>query len=235
MSYVDSTGTWINGETAYTSRTEGVISQRNMAAVPTWFGVSVRDRWNNLSDTLKAQLTPVYEEKADKSLFRLLRLPTDVAGSGWGWTHERLWDDIVGESGWISDTESPLPKHITLDLGATYKFSRFCYWGRWAYDEYWGRQAPRRIEIWGSNNPNPNGSFDESWTLLMTTPRVTKPSGLPSGLTDEDNEAGRAGNESSFPASAPAARYVRLRIIETESMGAEVTIEEITFWGAKVE
>jgi hypothetical protein len=235
MSYQDSAGVWINSQTAYTSQKEGSLSQRNMDTVPTWFCVSIRDRWFNTTDTLKKLLTPIFEEEADKSLFRLVTLPTD-AGSGWGWIHQQLWDGSLAENrGWVSNTVSPLPIHITVDLGATYQFSRFIYWNREGADFYFDREAVLQMEIWGSNNPNPDGSFDESWTLLMTTPRVSKPSGLPFGqLNNEDREAGRAGNESTFPPGSQPCRYLRFKILETENMGLEVTFMEFNVYGSRV-
>jgi hypothetical protein len=234
MSYQDSAGIWINSQTAYTSQKEGSLSQRNMDTIPTWFGISIRDRWNNTTDTLKKQLTPIFEEEADKSLFRLVSLPTD-AGYGWGWAHQNLWDGSLAENrGWISSTESPLPIHITVDLGTTYQFSRFIYWNRENWDFFFDRQSVLKMEIWGSNNPNLDGSFDESWTQLMTM-KVSKPSGLPFGqLTAADREAGRAGNQFSFPLGTPPCRYLRLRILESENMQPEVTIMEFSVFGARV-
>jgi hypothetical protein len=206
-----------------------------MDTIPTWFAVSIRDRWNNTTDTLKKLLTPIFEEEADKSLFRLITLPTD-AGSGWGWVQQNLWDGSTAEGkGWVSNTVSPLPIHITVDLGATYQFSRFCYWNREGSDWFFDREAVLQMEIWGSNNPNMDGSFDESWTLMMTTPKVSKPSGLGYGqLNAEDREAGRAGNASNFPSGTPPSRYLRFRILETGNMGMEVTFMEFSVWGAKV-
>jgi hypothetical protein len=235
MSYVDSTGTWINSQTAYTSQKEGSLSQRDMDTVPTWFGVSIRDRWNNTTDTLTKLLTPIFEEEADKSLFRLITLPTD-AGNSWGWVQQNLWDGSVAEGrGWVSTTVSPLPIHITVDLGATYQFSRLTYWNRESSDWFFDREAVLQMEIWGSNNPNLDGSFDESWTLLTTTPKISKPSGLGYGqLNAEDREAGLAGNESNFPSGTPSCRYIRFKILETGNMGLEVTFMEFSIWGAKV-
>lgn len=235
MSYQDSVGVWINSQTAYTSQKEGRFSQRDMDTIPTWFGVSIRDRWNNTTDTLKKLLTPIFEEEADKSLFRLYSLPTD-AGSGYGWVQQNLWDGSAAEGrGWVSSTVSPLPIHITVDLGATYLLSRLTYWNRESADWFFDREAVLKMEIWGSNNPNPDGSFDESWTLLTTTPKVSKPSGLSYGeINAEDREAGRAGNSSNFPSGTPPSRYLRFRILETGGMGPEITFMEFSIWGAKV-
>jgi hypothetical protein len=204
-----------------------------MDTVPTWFAVTIRDRWNNTTDTLKALLIPRFEEETDKSLFRLFPLPGD-AGSGHGWVHERLWDGLLIESGWVSNTVSPLPIHISIDMGATYFLSRMRYWNRVLADYYFDREAVLKMEVWGSTNPNLDGSFDDSWTLLMTTPKVEKPSGLPFGeLTNDDIEAGQAGFEFTFPPGSPSVRYLRFRILETGNNGAEVTFEEVSLWGER--
>jgi hypothetical protein len=236
LSYLDTLGNWINSATAYTSQKSGMLSQRNMDTIPTWFAVCIRDRWNNTTDSLKLLLTPRFEMQLDKSLFRLLSLPTD-AGSGWGWVQQNLWDGSYAEGkGWVSNTVSPLPIHITIDLGATYQLSRFHYRNREGSDYFFDREAVLKQEIWGSTNPNPDGSFDSSWTLLMTTPKVEKPSGLGFGqLTTEDRTVGTAGHEFSFEPGLPAVRYVRHRILETGNNGTEVTMMEVTYWGAKIQ
>ena len=51
---------------------------------------------------------------------------------------------------------------------------------------------PKHFELWGSNNPNPDGSFDDSWVLLSEYESV-KPSGggVNDALTTEDQEAAK--------------------------------------------
>lgn len=231
--YQDSTGAWVDGATAYTSSPAGLLSKRGMDPKATWFCATVRDRWNHVSDSLKMQLTPIFEEELNKEKFRLLELPTD-AGNGYGWVQQNLWDESVAEGkGWVSDTKSPLPIHISVDLGATYNLSRLKYRNREGSDFLYSRQAVLTMELWGSNDPNPDGSW-ESWNYLMTT-KVVKPSGSAGNtLTAEDRELGLDGFEFTFPSGTIPSRYIRFKILETGNNGPEVTFMEFWLWGALV-
>jgi len=90
------------------------------------------------------------------------------------------------------------------------------------------------MEIWGSVDPNSNGSWDDSWTYLMTIESV-KPSGLPMGqLSDEDRQLILDGEEFTFPSDIPPVKYIRFKILETWS-GAKNQwfMMEVSFWGSE--
>lgn len=62
---------------------------------------------------------------------------------------------------------------------------------------------PKHFELWGSNEPNPDGSFDDSWVLLSEYESV-KPSGggVNDALTTEDQEAAKNGENFIIPDNA---------------------------------
>jgi hypothetical protein len=234
IAYIDSTGYWTEGETLYTNRKAGYVSQRGVDTVATVFGAVVRDRWNNVSDTLKRILKPLYEEELEKDLFREYTLPGDEP-SAWGWTLPMLWDGSIADGhGFHTENKATpykWPQSVTIDLGKRYLFSRFKFWNR-EIEQYFNARCPNKMEIWGSNQPAADGSWD-SWTLLMTV-QTQKPSGLPDGdYTEEDLEAGKAGFEFSFPKGVAPSRYIRLNVYEPPTNVGQFHMMEITFWGVE--
>lgn len=194
----------------------------------------IRDRWNNVTDTLIQNLTPLFEEKLDKSLFREFRLPGDEP-MAWGWAFSFLWDEGYdeGQGFHTENTDTPYkwPQTGTIDLGKTYLFSRMRFWNRESTGYYEERHA-NKIDIWGSNSPASDGSW-ESWTLLMTT-HVEKPSGSPAGtVTSEDLAFAKAGFEFIFPSGISPFRYIRLGFHPPFTNVGQVHCMEITFWGAE--
>jgi len=122
---------------------------------------------------------------------------------------------------------------ITFDLGISAKLSRIGLWqrndnGYWIYSQ----NNLREFEIYGSESPNPDGSWDASWQLMVHH-TIIKPSGLPVGTTtNEDLAAAEAGEQMEVPLTAPKVRYIRLKILRTWSDGGyAANIAEMTFWG----
>ena len=96
---------------------------------------------------------------------------------------------------------------------------------------YYSLHNPRVVEIWGSNNPNPDGSFDDSWTLLVSHTQI-KPSGLPNGqLSQDDIDAAHAGETVTFPLTTPKMRYIRFKTLQNWSNGTYVNFYELMMWG----
>lgn len=225
----DSLGDWQTVETLYTSVEEGNFSVRGFNTDPRKFGVVIRDRWENLSDTISGDFVPLLELELDKNEFRAYFLPTDQPTAGdYGGPLVNLWDNNVN-SYYHTSVGAGMPQHCTFDLGVVAKLSRFKLWQRpgWLYIH----GNPKRWEIWGSTDPNPDGSFDSSWTKLVGC-EMTKPSGLPAGEeSNEDIAAANRGHEYVFPLDAPKVRYIRIKTLETWSGGDFIHINEMTFWG----
>lgn len=171
----------------------------------------------------------------DKSRFALVTLPTDTyepnaANAG----VENIWDGTFNKENntFISKVGTPMPQWFTLDLGVMDKLTeiQINQRGLNATRLYDGGNV-KKAEIWGSENPNPDGSWDESWILLATFESV-KPSG-PGATTDADIAYALAGEKVTLSDDAPAVRYIRFKTLENwDKQGRGFTnIAQLTFWG----
>lgn len=228
----DSLGNFITFNTIYTKLSEGTFSSRGFKPFKSTFGIYIRDRWGNISDTTIVELTPYLEVKLDKSKIKGIVLPTD-ARLGYGGNIAALFNDIYDESGgyYHSGDAAGMPQWFTFDLGSKAKLSRLAWWmrsdnTRW----YYSLHNPRKVEIWGSNNPDADGSWG-SWTLLAEYEQI-KPSGLPGGqISNDDIAAADAGETVLFPLDAAPYRYIRFKTLRNWSDGTYLNFNEISFWG----
>jgi hypothetical protein len=237
----DSTGRndWYTVNTLFTKSDSGAFSIRGFPPLPKRFAMFVRDRWSNKSDTIIKTLTPLEESMLDKSKFRELRLPTDNwqghTFSGIIHPMTMLWDNIWNNGGNVFHTipNSGIPSWFTFDLGAKYAFSRFKFYHRAGTNgDLYNNADVKRFEIWGSNNPNADGSW-ASWDSIGTFESF-KPSGLPLGqVSAEDIQFARVdGEDFDFPLGAGAYRYLRVKILQVWGTPQMFYISEFTFWGS---
>lgn len=224
----DSLGQFSPVYTQYTNLKEGDFSVRGMASQPTKFGVYARDRWGNLSDTLIVTLTPLFEQLLDRTKMKGVVFSND-APLGHGGNIAGLFDGNVMSGFYHSGDAARMPQWFTFDMGVTAKLSRLTWFMRDQF--YYTLHNPRVVEIWGSNNPNPNGEFDATWTLLGTHTAI-KPSGLPEGqLSQADIDAAHAGETMTFPLNIPKVRYIRFKTLKNWSNGTYVNFYELMMWG----
>lgn len=206
-------------DAVYTSVAEGDYTTRGLKSEKNRFGVIVRDQYENYSDTLFAELTPLEESKLDPRRFRPVLLPTDRRMG----SISQLWDGNIGT---LTEPQDPysntsgLPHHFTFSLGVTAKISRFkIYQYNWGppYNLFFYNQLNARFfEVWGATDPSPDGSW-VGWTLLKDV-EIIKPSGLPIGqsnnpkfASEEDIAQAIAGHEFKVSADAPPVRYIRIK------------------------
>lgn len=239
-------GIWTQLYMHYTEAEGGDFYVRGLEAVPTDFGIFTRDRWGHVSDTLYVTETPLYEEQCDKMLFRKMALPADSyechswGGLTVGNDMTCLWDGVTdSDPTFQTKTNTVMPQWFTFDMGAAYKLSRFVMISRYypgKYGNTFKAGHPKKFEIWGSNHPNPDGSFDDSWILLSEYESV-KPSGggVNDALTAEDKEAAQNGENFIIPDNAPAVRYIRFKTYETWGKTRYMHLHELTFFGARKE
>ena len=204
---------------------------RGFEAKKRWFGLCIRDRWDNRSDTLTEELTPLYEEKLDKKKFKTLSLPTDAPGT---LPITNLWDDVTAFPQFFRTvTGSGIPHWFSFDLGVTAKLSRYVMIQRGAFDEnnlLYSAGDPRHWEVWGSNQPSPDGSW-EGWTKLADCESI-KPSGSGIGQnTNDDIAKAQAGQEFGFPLDAQPVRYLRIKMLQTWGNSDYMWMSELTFYG----
>jgi hypothetical protein len=243
-------GKWVPLQTFYTGSTAIKFSCRGLEAKQQTFALYVRDRWNNKSDTLVKVLTPYEEVEIPKNKFSNAKLPTDSYASAENnnnYAFEQLWDDRIVSAGsgfYASPTTAPMPQHFTINLGRKVAISRFKMWPR--SSEIYNGSAPRTWELWGSDNPASDGSWD-SWFLLGIYSQF-KPSGYGDGsavgtITSEDTEYFRNGGDyelvpnEDVPDPYRTVSYIRFKTTSTfstygtESTTGQLIIGELTFWG----
>jgi hypothetical protein len=168
---------------------------------------------------------PKFERPLDKSKFALLELPTDVAEGGYGWFQKFLWDEKYDPPGFA--TESKIPCWFTFDSGESASISRFKVWQ--ANDRLYDKESVKTFELYGSNNPNADGSW-ESWTKIGSYTSV-KPSGLPVGQnSDTDITFAKAGEEFIVPAGTAKFRHYRFKLLTNWGNSDFMTMEEFTFY-----
>lgn len=194
------------------------------------FAFYIRDRWLNTSDTLYKTLKPLEENLFDRQQFSSLRLPGD-AQVLYG-TVESMWDGNMNPSRWPSlyTVESAgTPQSLTFSVGKEAKMSRIVVFPR-RENGFYDKGNLRDFEVWASNNPNLDGSW-ESWTKLATC-TVRKPSGTPSGTnTNADEVYGIAGWSFDLPEDAPKYKYLRIRNLRNWRGSYFMQIAQVQVWG----
>ena len=229
----DSTGKPVPANAFYTNLLRDSFPARGFDASERVFGVFVKDRWNNLSDTLYTTLTPYFELQLNKSLFKEVNpYPGDVNGNIYSASYpmNKLWDNSTGTI-YVTAAGLGMPESFTIDLGVTAKLSRMKYFQRMSAAFYFTAATPEIFDIYGSNSPAPDGNWD-SWTPILHGVSV-KPSGLQLGIvTNNDIAYAQAGEDFTFPISAGAYRYLRIKVLKTYGNATSLTFSELTFWGA---
>lgn len=222
----------------YTKAKARSYSVRGLAPEPTDFFISVKDKWGNVSDTLKTKLTPIYEEVISKTnpAWKALNLPNDsyiptYPAQGL----DKIWDGSTAQGRFyvgIAPAQNPLPSWFTIDLGKVYQLSRMKMFQYTVSGSAYQLGNPELFEIWGSNDPELNGDWN-NWTLLMECQSV-KPSGsLGLAKTAEDTAYADAGEDFAFPFGTPPVRYIRFKTNRTWGRVDNVLVAELTFWGGK--
>lgn len=221
---------YIDVKKSYYSKKEDIsYTFRTYSANPRKFAVYIRDKYLNKSDTIFQTVTPIFEIALNKKIWAPLILPSDDAMNYSGRQLKFLWDG--GFTSWnntAATVQNDLdPLWFSWSLGTTSKLSRFSIQSYGT--AYYSAKGARFFELWGSNDPNPNGSFD-GWIKLGDY-EVIKPSGLADGDTDEDKAAGKAGFTFDVPFSSPAVKYLRFKSIKNWSGTSGLFIMEFTAFG----
>lgn len=231
VSAEDSLGQMKLAQTYYTKSEGGTFAVRGFDAQQRKFSVHVEDRWENSSDTVSVTLTPLFEKELDKTLFSELHLETDNwQANATNNQMVKIWDNSIAtnQNRYNNRVGQGFPQSFSFSMGVEATLSRLVIHPRNDGQNYYLNQ-PRIFEIWGSNDPDPHGSWD-NWTKL-TTCEIIKPSGLPTGeFNAEDRAFYEAGIEFEFPPGIPAVQYIRFRTMEIWT-GSNVEIWEVTLFG----
>lgn len=240
----DSLGELTTADVVYTSSVNGKYSLRGFDDSERVFGAYICDRWDNNSDTIQGKYTPYFEMKLDKKKWKKISFLGDNTTVYGGWYFEKMWDDIIGEQGWLTNggNEGKFPIRFTIDLGTTVKLSRYKLWHRDNVPPYswlYLGNNPKKWKVYGSASPRFDLQNDEAywkeegykkdWVYLADCVTI-KPSGE-GPVTQEDADFATAGFEFIFPLDAPPVRYLRFEVNATWAGGTDMHISEITCWG----
>lgn len=237
MVMVDSLGEWVpSADNIYTSTKQINRTIRGFAPNPKQFAITIRDKYMNFTDTMVTTITPLFETALPKSRYNAISLPTDAKQQYTSTGLSKMWDgDIIN---WpnisLTDVTINGPQWITFDTGTLAKMSRIVIWNYPEYTNngrmyYYGGNV-KTFEIWGSDNPPSDGSWN-NWKLLGNF-ESKKPSGLPMGQqTDEDYQLANSGLSFDFDVSAPKVRYLRIKTSKNWQGSSFMAIAEVQVYG----
>ena len=180
---------WEDLYTYYISAKEATYLRTGLTTDTKLYGMYVRDRWGNHSDTLYWKITPWEEYQLPVDSWQWKPLPGDntftyTSGTVFSYLIDDLNSTIFRSPG--HDVKSYTGYWITIDMGYVATISRYLLRGSTAYN---GRSV-WWWQLYGSLDPNPDGSLDESWFLLDDR-QYFKPSGYADDgsvgiITEED-------------------------------------------------
>lgn len=239
---------YIEKETYFSDIKNGEHAFRGFSDVLTHFKVFIKDQWDNCSDTLSFEFTPLYEVNLDRELYTQVKLPFDCTsvqyGAAWA-AWDNCHDGDTFDLGWVTaldnnpENDGRFPIMTTFDLGVYAQLSRVTMWMRGLVE--YGSGAFKNVEFWGTDEmktDQPNdywasddrGSWKDDWIFLGEF-ETTKPSGASGVATEEDKLWAREnGFEFRFNV-APKVRYVRLLVNSTWSGAKCLELCEIAFMG----
>lgn len=230
---------WIAYDRLFTNAPERSYAVRGLKSKKTKFAFCLQDQWQNNSDTVFTELTPIYEEFLDKTLWQALRLPSDwITPEYSDRSIERMWDGKHGvyDYFFMRLVGCPaLPNWISFDLGVKWKLSRLKVWqycGAKKPGYLYGLSNPKIFEIYGwTGEEKPKDEWTADWKLIAHCESV-KPSGLPYGQSNEEDWAyALAGEDFDIDFEAPPVQYIRFKSISTWTNRVNLLIDEISFWG----
>ncbi|PAW94796.1 hypothetical protein CKK33_15355 [Mucilaginibacter sp. MD40] len=235
--FIQSKGKLVStGKNIYTSTTEVDQSIRGLDTVTQKLGITIRDRWLNHTDTLFVNVKPLYETIIPKSGYKEVILPTDTKQQYDGTSIPQLWDGNIMDwpSCVLTSTSTVDPQWITFDVGKLATLSRITIWD---YPEYMNQGRTyfyggdlKEFEVWGTDNPTPDGSF-ANWVLLGSF-TSKKPSGSAYGVqTSEDYAFANAGINYTFKSVSKKVRYLRIKSIKNWQGTSFMSISEVQVYG----
>jgi hypothetical protein len=228
-------------EAFYTSEKNAQRAIRGQEATPTTYAVFAKDMFNNYTDTLEFQLSPLFEMQLDNKKFLAMPKLTAFQLHGWGNSNMSvMWDDVLvagavaGEVYYIM--ASDINSYFTIDLGVKAQLSRFKTWGR--SDYYFRLHHPYDFYLMGTNDAavaQNAASTDDQWIHLIDC-ISHRPSGLGSDepATAEDYAYAAAGEEFELTGEEPAVRYIRYRVRRTWGGSNALFLAEMRFWGEPI-
>lgn len=235
--FVESKGKLVStGKNIYTSASQVDQSIRGMDTLTKKFGITIRDRWLNHTDTLFLSLKPLYETIIPKNGYKEVILPTDTHQQYGSTSISMMWDGNIIDwpSVSLTSTATTDPQWTTFDVGKLATLSRIVIWD---YPEYLNQGRTyfyggdlKQFEVWGTDNPPADGSFN-NWILLGSF-TSKKPSGSAYGVqTAEDYAFANAGISYTFNVAPKKVRYLRIKSIKNWAGTSFMSISEVQVYG----
>ncbi|MDR0697681.1 MAG: DUF4959 domain-containing protein [Tannerella sp.] len=213
-----------------------VYSIRGFEATPRKFAINISDQWGNESGLIYPEggtLTPLHEEKLDKSAIHFMRLPGDSEFNIWGGMDLFLLDDNLNTFG--HSTPEDWPPYLTVDLGKKVNLSRIVIHQRLFENGYYNAANWKVFNVWKCTVETPTTAHVNwaEWEHVIEG-KLEKPSGTPieAGCTNEDIRQAKRGDSFAFPREMEPVRYLRLRGTETWGGFNYSFIAEISFYGS---
>jgi hypothetical protein len=242
----DSTGTLQDFDIVFNQQAAGSFAMRGFDTQERLFGVHLRDKWGNKSDTFFVSRKPLYEENLNRfaaEKYYEVALPGDNTSNTNSRPLSNVWDGNLSTI-WHTNpgTFGPPPQYFTICLGddVEAKLSRIHLWHR--TDGYtFAQHNPRYFEVWGTTQITHDvtdadywwntEAWKAGWELLGDFECV-KPSGLPIGENSADDVAARAnGFDFAIPIDKGKVRFVRFVVKETWAKTNAMHMAEIIFYG----
>ena len=224
------------------SNQNGARFVRGLAAEEQNFSIKVEDfDGNSTPDTDFGNYTPLFEEKIDKTSWRLVS-NLSVNGDAWEGQTVNFWDDIVDTVSTNSDNSYFIiyrslnggvlrwPLDIVIDLNKTVKINRFKVWQRafWyngpantAY--YYQAENLRSFDIYVSNDK-------VEWQLLGNFD-IGDPSDGSGNIPDEKIDEAAQGHDFNLDEVSPEFRFFKFSITSNYGSDTYVHGSEISLFG----
>ena len=224
------------------SNQNGARFVRGLAAEEQNFSIKVEDfDGNSTPDTDFGNYTPLFEEKIDKTSWRLVS-SLSVNGDAWEGQTVNFWDDIVDTVSTNSDNSYFIiyrslnggvlrwPLDIVIDLNKTVKINRFKVWQRafWyngpantAY--YYQAENLRSFDIYVSKDK-------VEWQLLGNFD-IGDPSDGSGNIPDEKIDEAAQGHDFNLEEVSPEFRYFKFSITANYGSDTYVHGSEISLFG----
>ncbi len=222
-------GEFVSAQNFYTKAAADKGNLRGYPSVSREFGFYVRDRWGNMTDTIKSTFLPLFEEEIKGKIARWN--PTGIPYSQYAsYPIENLWDGSIAT--FFINIGLTYPYNFTCDLGELTKFSRIHIWMRQGATLVYTTQAAQYFQIWGSATPYVSDSF-AGWTYMGDF-ACFKPSGGPLGVMTADDQAyAIAGQDYNIDAATAPVRYLRFVVLKTWSNDNACSFGEMKFFGSR--
>jgi len=223
----------------YTSAAQGIKSLYGFTTDKRLFALSLVDKYENVSDTVKVEISPLFEEEFSKDFFADGHLLGDNISTRSNRPVSNLWDgttDVI----WHTDPAAgySVPQFFTVDLGVIGDLSRFILWER--NDYAYSQHNLRLFDVYGTDSLTHEiddeyyadiDQWTQDWKLISEC-EVIKPSGSKVGTnTEEDLAASRAGFNFDFKENATNIRYLRFVVKETWAKTTAMHAAEISVFG----